>query len=624
MADNSYSPAIIHVPVGGSIVFINAGRNDHNAIAVDKSWSSEKTFGNIKMKPEDMSEIVLSREGVYPFYCSFHATPDGKAGMVGVVVVGNVEYTPPGTRGVLPAVAVATGVTRRVPQDYPTIQNGVDAANPGDLVLIDKGEYFESVFVTTPSLTLRGVDRNSVILDGHFELGTGIMVGGNGVAVENMTARNYTLNGFYWTAVKGFRGSYLTAYNNGDYGIYAFGSTDGLFEHSYASGSPDSSFYVGQCAPCAVVLNDVVGEYSGLGYSGTNSSGDMYIINSRFAHNRSGISTSTFDIELSPPGRDTTIIGNVVSDSGLDNEAAGFYATETLAGNGIALVGTHNNRVERNYVVRSRNNGIVVIPILDRHYWPSTGHVVRDNIVLDSGRADLAAAGLGTIGNCFSGNRFPQLPALGSAGIERLRKTSRSTGVRSVRGHDLLRLHRTDSHRTVHLERLSYPPHAACPGQHARRRGCAGDPSGARVRGSETRPRCHQDAAGFAAETADQALAPETPVPSPFSLANPMTAFQLWFVVYLYLLPFLLYATWASLAFMDMGERADGAGRIGWSAFVILMPLVGGAWYLLAAAKTLRRSSRMAIVIAGLVVWLLPLAVGVWLAGGPLGPKALS
>ncbi len=113
-------------------------------------------------------------------------------------------------------------------------------------------------------------------------------------------------------------------------------------------------------------------------------------------------------------------------------------------------------------------------------------------------------------------------------------------------------------------------------------------------------------------------------MPSLFSLANPMTAFQLWFVVYLYLVPVLLYAAWASLAFMDMGERTDGAGRIGWSAFVILAPLVGGAWYLLAAAKTLRRSSRMAIVIAGLIVWLLPLAVGVWLAGGPLGPKALS
>jgi plastocyanin len=406
MADNSYSPAIVHVPVGGSIVFINAGRNEHNVVAVDKSWSSEKTFGNVKMRPEDMSEIVFSKEGVYPFFCSFHGTPDGKAGMVGVVVVGNVEYTPPGSRGVLAAVESASGTTRRVPQDYPTIQNGVDAANPGDLVLIDKGTYIESVFVTTPSITLRGVDRNSVILDGKFELGTGIMVGGNGVAVENMTARNYTLNGFFWTAVRGFRASYLTAYNNGDYGIYAFGSTDGLFEHSYASGSPDSAFYVGQCAPCRVVLNDVVGEYSGLGYSGTNSSGDMYVINSRFTHNRSGLSTSTFDIELNPPGRDTTIIGNLIGDSGFDNEAAGFYATETLAGNGIALVGTHNNHVERNTVVRSRNNGIVVIPILDRHYWPSTGHKIRNNTVLGSGRADLAAGGAGTIGNCFSGNVY--------------------------------------------------------------------------------------------------------------------------------------------------------------------------------------------------------------------------
>jgi plastocyanin len=407
MADNSYSPAIVRVPVGGSIVFINVGRSEHNVFAVDKSWSSEKSFGNIKLQPGEMTEIVLTQEGVYPFYCTFHGTPDGKAGMVGVAIVGDVQYTPPsGARGILPAVEKPTGVTRRVPQDYPTIQNGVDAADPGDLVLIDKGEYNEAVFVTTPSVTLRGVDRNAVILDGKFELGTGIMVGGNGVAVENMTARNYTLNGFFWTAVQGFRGSYLTAYNNGDYGIYAFGSTDGLFEHSLASGSPDSAFYVGQCAPCRVVLNDVVGNYSGLGYSGTNSSGDMYILSSRFEHNRSGIATTTFDIELNPPGRDTTIVGNVVSDSGLNNEAAGFYATETLTGNGIGMVGTHNNHVERNLVVRSRNNGILVLPLLDRHYWPSTGHVVRDNTVLGSGRADLAAGGFGTIGNCFSGNIY--------------------------------------------------------------------------------------------------------------------------------------------------------------------------------------------------------------------------
>ena len=64
MADNSYSPAIVHVPIGGSIVFINAGRNDHNAVAVDQSFSTEKTFGHIKMPPESMSEVVFPTEGV--------------------------------------------------------------------------------------------------------------------------------------------------------------------------------------------------------------------------------------------------------------------------------------------------------------------------------------------------------------------------------------------------------------------------------------------------------------------------------------------------------------------------------------------------------------------------------
>jgi plastocyanin len=407
MADNSFSPSIVRVPVGGSILFHNAGRNDHNAVAADHSWSSEQAFGNIRMGPEDMTEIVFAKRGVFPFYCTYHGTPDAKAGMVGVIVVGDIDYTvSAGARGPLPVVEQPSGATRRVPADYPTIQNAVDAANPGDLVLIDRGIYVENVFVTTPSVTLRGVNRNAVILEGKFTLGTGIMVGADGVAIENMTARHYTLNGFFWTGVHGFRGSYLTAYNNGDYGIYGYGATNGVFEHSYASGSPDSAFYIGQCYPCKVVLDDVTGAYSGLGYSGTNSGGDMYIVNSRFVHNRSGIGTTTFDIELFPPGRDTTIMGNVVTDSGLDNEAAGFYATETLAGNGIGLAGTQTNRVERNYVARSRNNGILILPLLDRNYWPSTGHVVRDNTVLASGRADLAASGLGTVGNCFAGNRY--------------------------------------------------------------------------------------------------------------------------------------------------------------------------------------------------------------------------
>src|SRR5262249_10919279 len=158
-------------------------------------------------------------------------------------VVGDVAYSP-SPKGAIPPVAAASGLTLRVPQQYPTIQAAVDAAAPGDLVLVDKGVYREEVTVTTPSLVIRGTDRNEVIVDGEFIRGNGIAVLADAVAIENMTARNARLNGFYWSGVTGFRGSYLTAYNNGDYGIYAFGANDGLFEDSYASGSPDSGFYV--------------------------------------------------------------------------------------------------------------------------------------------------------------------------------------------------------------------------------------------------------------------------------------------------------------------------------------------------------------------------------------------
>ena len=90
----------------------------------------------------------------------------------------------------------------RVPQDQETIQEAVDAAEPGDLILVDEGIYKEAVDVTTEDLTIRGVDRNEVILDGEFELENGIRVlDTDGVVVENMTARNYTCNGFFWTGV---------------------------------------------------------------------------------------------------------------------------------------------------------------------------------------------------------------------------------------------------------------------------------------------------------------------------------------------------------------------------------------------------------------------------------------
>ena len=48
-------------------------------------------------------------------------------------------------------------------------------------------------------------------------------------------------------------------------------------------------------------------------------------------------------------------------------------------------------------------------------------------------------------------------------------------------------------------------------------------------------------------------------MPSLFSMAHPFTAFQLWFVVYVYLLPILLYGVWASLALMDLMDSKQAS-----------------------------------------------------------------
>ena len=134
--------------------------------------------------------------------------------MAGSVVVGDIEYQEYTNFTKNDVVRKFSGDVRYVPLVYETIQDAVDASNPGDLVLIDRGIYYEEVVVRTPSITIRGIDRNEVIIDGEFEKANGIIVAGvDGVAVENITARNALLNGFYWATSEGYRASYVTAYN---------------------------------------------------------------------------------------------------------------------------------------------------------------------------------------------------------------------------------------------------------------------------------------------------------------------------------------------------------------------------------------------------------------------------
>ena len=215
MYDNFFAREVTRVPAGTRVRFPNEGRTPHNAVAVDGTGRTPA-----RVAADDAATVVLDQPGVYRFYCSFHATEDGRQGMAATMVVGDVSYYP-GQEAAAPAlvpVERASGVTRRVPEDHRTIQEAVSAARPGDLVLIGPGVYREEVKVTVPSVTIRGRDRNRVVIDGQFLRPNGISVTADEVAVENLTVRNALINGLFWTGVRGYRASYVTAYNNKDYG----------------------------------------------------------------------------------------------------------------------------------------------------------------------------------------------------------------------------------------------------------------------------------------------------------------------------------------------------------------------------------------------------------------------
>lgn len=332
-----------------------------------------------------------------------------------------------------------------VPDEYDTIQAAVDAAVPDDLVLVGEGTYNEAVDVASTAdapkenIVIRGVDRNKVILDGQFELQNGIRVlGTNGVAIENLTAQNYTKNGFFWTTdIEGYRGSYLTAIRNGDYGIYAFGARDGIFEHSYGAGSPDAGVYIGQCYPCNALVDDFTSEYNGLGYSGTNSGGELYIVNSTFRFNRSGVVPNSGSYEGCAPERETTIVGNWIHSNNQADSPAIDVAI-LAQGNGVVTPGGLANLIERNQIWDHDISGIAIVPFPEDNpineipdppdpdcladaetgpddlvatlpsplLWPAKDNIIRGNVITDSRTADIINSQAMEDNNRFCDNQY--------------------------------------------------------------------------------------------------------------------------------------------------------------------------------------------------------------------------
>lgn len=505
-----------------------------------------------------------------------------------------------------------SGDTRNVPADYPTIQAAVDAADPGDLILIDEGVYREAVDVRTPGLTIRGVDRNQVIIDGEFERPNGIQaLFTDGVVVENLTTMNHTLNGVFWSGVRGYRASYVTAVNNGDYGIYAFDSGDGLFEHSYASGSPDASFYIGQCNPCDAVITGSVGEYSGLGYSGSNASTNIYIVNNIFRYNGTGVAPNSLDGELLPPAENVVVAGNLIHDNGY-GEFPHKTAQWATQGIGIAMAGTTDSLVAKNRVFNHPLNGIQVFPNVDKNVWMPADNTVTTNVVEGSGLADLALTGPSQSGNCFAHNDhgWTMPPALeisqacgdfGLPALWELGALSAQFGRVIERGLGL--------DPDVFYGDMPHPPDQP------------------QMPGGADAPVVPAVNVFAAAEpdlndigTPAMAIDREVTQQKGFNIMGVTfaTTFGAFIGLYAYVLPMVLYAAWVAIAIWEIitrrGDLSRGAG-VGWILAILIVPFLGVIAYYIFGKSQIPVGYRWVLLAGGMGAYLLFLVLGLIIGG---------
>ena len=621
VVDDEFSPKLLRVPVGSTVIWESGGANDHNVIASDGSWQavSSDYFEYGIITKGDQFEHTFNEAGVYEYYCPFHGT--NNKGMVGIIIVGDVDYVPPPEEV---NTALSTDVLEVGKSlQYETIQSAVDAAKAGDLILINSGVYNESVTITTPYLTIRGKDRNGVIIDGEFMRENGIQIyETDGVSVENLSVRNFSLNAVYWNGSKGYKASHLTVYNNGDYGVYAFDSTDGVFEKIYASGHPDSGIYIGQCYPCNALIYDSVVEGNALGYSGTNAGGHLYIYNNIWRDNMSGIIPNTLDSELNPPGRETTIVGNLVVDNNNYEAPANRFGL-VAQGMGIVMPGRVGDIVEKNIVINHDKYGLVASPMLDVNLYFSQHVKVRDNVIMDSGYTDLALAGPWGPGNCYEGNIYqtstpPLLEQLHDCeSVGNGSYLSRFPLQGDVSGLMMLAGLFADA-ASQEAPKARYKDYPWPEPQENMAFADINKPSPAinlfYVPDMNSLDLPFHLLGGDSIE--DLIGAEKEIIMSGVPITSP-NVWQLLFQLYGYLMPFVLYAAWAALAIKDIdsNERVEGSGKYMWLAIVYLVPFFGVLIYHLAGPSAISRSTKVAAIGGGLISYIVILVAGAVISG---------
>jgi len=323
-----------------------------------------------------------------------------------------------------------------------TIQAAVDAAQPGDTILVPPGTYRESVLVDKSELTIVGTP--AAILDAAG-FRTGIRVGTGrisrdgpepacpplavtGFTLEGLTIKHASFSGVFLIGVDGYHLTGTKYVDNPVYGPFPVCSSNGLidFNHVVGGGSAagpslDTGIYVGDDDRVTVRHNSVTNYVIGVVVENTINAN---VQDNLLKGNTAGIYAAVLPDHPRPFTNNIVIERNQVVNNNLPNPIppdSGDEIGGVPTGVGIVNLGSDHVVVRHNRVLGNDSLGVIVLQNLfgpvDPRIEPNPDfNQVRGNVILQNGRnpdpvraitpgADIVYDGTGT-GNCFADNVF--------------------------------------------------------------------------------------------------------------------------------------------------------------------------------------------------------------------------
>jgi len=335
---------------------------------------------------------------------------------------------------VVAAVPVFAGANTHVVHPGESIQAAVDAAAPGDTVIVRAGEYYENITIHTDALTLQA--QGHVVLEpSHYGSSSsacyqpghdvGICVvpvdydpssGSYTKRVRKVTISGFRIVGFQGDGVYGFGTEKLTVSNvvaidNTAYGVASFEGIGTTFAHNWVSGSHDAGIYIGDSHDAGAVVRHNRAHNNALGILVRHSHNALV-----FDNEAEGNCIGVFLLADGQEGGsgDIAVLNNSVVENNAvctQFEAAGFLPV--LGGGGIVLAGSQHNVLVQNVVRGNQGNtlfsgGIVLIATPraneDGSFDASTNNVVVLNRSRGNEPADIVHDAA-SVPNLIVGNR---------------------------------------------------------------------------------------------------------------------------------------------------------------------------------------------------------------------------